>query len=212
MPIVMTPRDEELISVLTRKVRVITADQAGRCWWPHGRSPGSSARRLFSRLESQGWLHVVSVSARPELQLLAPITSWAVDDPPPDFGAVAHRLKSRWTEPLQRTIVAVATERAEKRFGGRGGPLTHPLQVSHDLHVTTLFLRLRSERPHAISQWIPEHEIARTRRHAKLPDAAIGKSPTQIRRIIEFGNGYDRHRVAAFHADCAERQVPYEIW
>lgn len=198
--------------MLTRKVRLLTTEQAARTWWAATRQPARNASVAFARLAARGWLQMYTLSARPELRLKEPVFTWKPGEPAPRFWAIAYRLQRRWKEPLQRTVMAVATELAAKHFGGRGGPLTHPLQASHDLHVTALFLKLRAERPHAVSQWIPEHALARFRRHAKLPDAAIGRSPDHLIRVIEFGNGYDRDRVAAFHADCAERELPYQLW
>jgi hypothetical protein len=34
----------------------------------------------------------------------------------------------------------------------------------------------------------------------------------QVAWVIEFGGGYDTHRVKEFHADCLQRSLPYQLW
>lgn len=198
--------------MLTRRVRMLTFEQAARTFWAETADPVGNARRAFAKLEVAGLVHCVEVNARPELSLERPVLAWAVGERDPDIGAVAYRLQKRWTLPIRRTAIAIATRVAARRFGGHGGPLARPLQAGHDLHVTTVYLKYRQERPRAAADWLSESRLAPFRRHRKIPDAAIGKAPDRPRLFIEFGNGYDARRVEAFHRDCAAEGCPYELW
>ena len=54
--------------------------------------------------------------------------------------------------------------------------------------------------------------MANLRVGEKRPDAFIVNVQGQVESVIEFGGDYDRSRVEAFHRDCAERNLPYELW
>lgn len=141
-----------------------------------------------------------------------PLSRWRPGTPPPHFGRLAHRLQSRWGEAIRSTNVCVATAKAVKVFGGHGGSLKHPAQASHDIHVSAVYLELLSRSPDDAATWLSEAKLAPFRRHQKLPDAALGDAPTELRLVLEFGNGYDADRLRDFHVDCQERSLPYEVW
>lgn len=206
------PRDREILSTLTHKVRLLTLDQVARTWWGTTRDPRANARRRLALLVVSGFIERVQVNARPELELERPLLTWTLTDPPPHFGKTAYRLQSRWKEPPQRTTLYIATRKAAKEFGGVGGRHLKPLQASHDLHVSTVYLHYRTTRPDEAAAWISEDKLAPFRRHQKLPDAVLGENATSLLLAVEFGGGYDADRLAAFHADCARRALPYEVW
>jgi hypothetical protein len=66
--------------------------------------------------------------------------------------------------------------------------------------------------PQWAAAWRGEDLLAHTRRGEKLPDAFIVTETDQVAWVVEFGGGYDAQRVEAFHLDCAERQLPYQLW
>lgn len=208
----MEVRDREILATLTHSVRVLTLHQAARTWWGGTAAPLANARRGLAKLVRVGLLAGSTALARPELPLAEPTATWTPGGEPPSFDAVAYQLHSRWSQALRPTRFFVATRTAANALGGYGGSLAHPLHLSHDLHVSTVFLRLRETQPHVASNWISERHLAQFRRHQKLPDAGLGCSPESLLAAIEFGNGYDAGRLRAFHADCAERSLAYQIW
>ena len=54
--------------------------------------------------------------------------------------------------------------------------------------------------------------MAHTRIGQKLPDSFIVDEREDVLSVIEFGGSYDAERVRAFHRDCDNRQLPYQIW
>lgn len=205
-------RDSEILSTLTQKVRLLSLDQVARTWWGGTKTPEANARRRMAQLTTRGFVERLRVNARPELPLDEPVATWAPGESPPNFGRIAYRLQTRWNEAPRPTLIYVATSKTAKEFGGVGGKHVKPLQASHDLHVSALYLRLLSIDQAEASAWLSEDTLAPFRRHEKLPDAVLADGPTKPRLVIEFGNGYDRNRVAAFHEDCSDRLLPYEIW
>ena len=155
---------------------------------------------------------MLSVRAHPELALAMPVWRWSPGDADPPFGCISYRLRVRWTEPVEPTTIYVASRKTALRFAGHGGRLPHPLQATHDLHVTGVFLRLRERSPEEAALWVPEEKFANKRRGQKLPDAEIQDSTGHTLRVIEFGGSYPPERVRKVHEDCARRELPYELW
>lgn len=210
----MTPREEEILVVLTQKVRFLSVAQLRR-WWPTGSSGARNAERALGGLIEAGYAVKRSVTASPELPLEAPVWRWRPGEAPPHFGAVAYQLQSRWSEPVRATPIVLATKRAVGRFGGFArGELHRPDQATHDLHTAAIYLKLRETDPEAAAAWVSEDRFARLRgrRHEKLPDAVLLDPRGRIREVVEFGGSYSKVRVRAFHQYCQEQGYPYQLW
>ena len=87
-----------------------------------------------------------------------------------------------------------------------------PSQATHDIHLGALYLKLMKDAPTIAAGWIGEEILAPTREHQKLPDAILHDREGRPRLVIEFGGAYPADRLQAFHEDCAERALPYELW
>ena len=153
------------------------------------------------------------VLARPLLPLLEPAFRWKPGKDAPLFGELSWTLQKRWTEPAREVTVYLATRRAAAIFGGRAdGKIKNPSQVTHDIHLRALYLKLVREAPTLAAGWIGEDILAPTREHQKLPDAILHDGEGRPRLVIEFGGSYPTERVRDFHEDCAARGLPYELW
>lgn len=207
----ITDREEQLLRALSRAVRVVRACQIGRLWNGPEAATESCEKRLLL-LAQAGYLEAFQVRAHPPLPLTEPIWCWNPGDAEPPFSVLSDRLRTRWREALKPTKIFTASKRTAHLYGGSGGRLSHPLQVNHDLHVAAIFLRLLRESPLEASGWISEDTLARTRRGQKLPDAEIYDPDGRLIKVIEFGGAYSADRCRMVHADCAERNLPYELW
>jgi hypothetical protein len=209
----MTTRERELVSALASKIRLLSFDEILRSWWPPSKSASTNARRRLSELVNVGLLVRERAYARPRLPLEQPIFRWKPGEEPPDFGKLAWSVKSRWTEPPRDVTVYLATRRAAAIFGGRAdGKIKNPSQATHDIHLGALYLKLMKDSPTIAAGWIGEEILAPTREHQKLPDAILHDREGRPRLVIEFGGAYPADRLQAFHEDCAERALPYELW
>jgi hypothetical protein len=198
---------EELVRMLCGPVRVITPEQISRTW------PGSTdvlGRRL-GRLENVGLIYQHRVLAHPELPLSNPLISWSPGQDGPRFERVAYALQARWRGSIRRQTVYCASQSAIRLYGGKSGRRSrlHALQVTHDLHVTAIFLRLLSESPSLAECWISE-DLLVPAHNGKLPDAVIRTTAGDI--FIEFGGAYRADRIRKLHFHCAALRIPYELW
>lgn len=201
-------RDEELLFSLTGRFRLITTQLAARLW---GSSEAYTRRRL-GRLEAAGLLATARVLAHPLLDLDAPLARWRPGDSEPDLGQTSYRLKARWTEHHRLTTVHLPTKRAAHLFGGSGGRFDYPLQATHDLHVTALYVRLAVESPELAAHWRGEETLRLNRKRGKICDALIVDDREKPALAVEFGGSYRVDRVRAFHRVMKHRRLSYEIW
>jgi hypothetical protein len=174
-------------------------------------------------------LRIEHAPAHPELQLQAPIVSWDLGGPSPDFAAISYRLQSRWRNHPVLTTCISASSVAVDRFGGYGGRPPRAVERTHDIHMAQLFLHYRDRHPDLVKDWVFEEQVKAERKRAarsnrlgrslpfyesnaneKLPDAFLrSQSGT---KVIEFGGAYDKDKLTAFHGYCKEYSFSYEIW
>ena len=212
---VLAGGDDVLIRMLTRHVRVVTAAQLARHLWSESGDEEAvvkaSGRRLRMLIRA-GLVISTHVRAHRELDLHAPVWSWAPGDLEPPFGRLEYRLRTRWVDAPRMTTVYMASARSGRRYAGHGGRLPHPLQATHDIHVSAIFLKLRREKPDEAGGWVSETTLSSLRRGEKLPDAEIQDAFGRTLKVIEFGGAYSADRCRKVHADCVRRNVPYELW
>ncbi len=210
----LQPRDNEILSALTLKVRLFSLDQMADAWWTATRSGRDNARKRMSALVRLGLLVRVHPLARPLSDLHAPLVRWAPKEKAPDFTALAWLLESRNNTAPCRTTCYIASRRAASLFGGAAqGELKHDYQATHDLGLAAVYLHFRRHLPERESKWIGEDLLRPHYRRKKLPDAVLAVAPSAAPElVIEFGGAYDRRRLDAFHRDCANKQLAYEIW
>lgn len=208
----LTDRDMEILELLTKRVRVLSLEQVAREWWARQARASENASRRLSTLEQGGLIHRFSGFAHPELPLEKPVATWSPGSPSPDFGNLSYRLRTRWTDPLRMTQAFIGTKLAAGQFGGNGGRVPRPSELSHDLHLAGVFFKLRRSDPAKSRTWLSEaSQYAKGGgRDERLPDAVVGKG--RHRTAIEFGGAYSKAKLIEFHEHCAASDLPYEIW
>lgn len=202
---------EQIPFVLSRHVRVMIFAQLRRAY---PETSQESLRRSLNRLGARGLILSHQVLAHPEIPLSGPVVSWHPGLPAPSFEKVAYSLQVRWRESIRRQTVYTASPAAIRIYGGpsaraRSRALKNTLQVTHDLHVSTVFLTVRERRSDWRTTWISEDLLPPVRR-GKLPDAIIRTGSGDL--FIEFGGAYRADRVKRVHCHCAQAGLPYELW
>lgn len=215
MAIVLTDLDERILWTLTRKIRLVTLDQAARTWWSSSPRPLAAAKSRLRRLSSDGLVRLVSVMAHPEIKLVAPVFSWAPGDKDPPFGRIAYQLQVRWRRPLVATPIVIATKEALRRFGGYiGDRLPRPAEVSHDVNLSSVYLQLLADDPARARFWVSEHQLYAEGggRNERLPDAILrsARNRPDGNLIIEFGGAYTKSKLQQFHSEFSAFR--YEVW
>jgi hypothetical protein len=151
------------------------------------------------------------VLVHPELPLSGPIIAWRPGLSDPDFSKVAYKLQSRWTEPLTAETIVVIENKATAAFGGYPAPALRTDEITHDLHLASVYLAYRKKMPDLAAHWVGERVIRKTRPvyGGPVPDAMIRAASIQL---VEFGGAYSKERVRKFHAFCVAKALPYELW
>lgn len=208
----LTDRDTEILSVLTRRVRVLSDAQIAREWWTGASDPIAAARKSLRRLVNAGLLAHGTGMVHPILPLDAAICIWSPEQPPPDAEKVSYRLKSRWTGVPVASRWFSASDSAASLMGGFGGRVPRPSELTHDIHMAELFLKLQRSEPQTAQTWASESELYSVGlgRNQRLPDAMVRDAVGW--RVIEFGGQYAPPKLRDFHDFCQARSLRYEIW
>jgi hypothetical protein len=209
-----TPGFELLRETLGSKARVATRDQAIRVLAKGGVASRRVAKRVLHALVGRGLVRFEEVPARPLLRLEYPLVTWRPGLPAPAFGPLAWTLEKRWQEPLRPTRVYFAGPAAVRAYGGcMKGRLSNIAQVSHDLHVTEVYLGFLEREPEIAAAWVSEDELGESRKKfEKQPDAVLYDRDGKPRVAVEFGGLYGVDKLQAFHTDMERRALPYELW
>ena len=209
----MTPRDEEIVTLLCFAVRFFALEQVARTWWSDQPREIRRARKRMLTLARNGWVRPLTILARPLLKLESPIFEWRPGSLDPEVPCVSRKLQSRWKQPARDVEIFLATPRATAVMGGGApGSVTNLCQTTHDLHVAEVFLFYRENRPQLASLWVGEDSIIQRSEHEKRPDAVLLNGSREILRVVEFGGAYKPGRVQAFHDFCLKRNLSYELW
>lgn len=208
MPI--TDRDRQILHVLTRQLRVGTAEQFATLWADG--SPKSVQRRLavLVRWELLATAEVVLL----RIPVTEPLVSVECGGPAPQFGPLAWLLQKRWERGVrQRVTIYWASALTVRLFGGVGGRLRQPFQLAHDLLVSDVYVLQVQQEPTTAQHWLGE-DFARQQQFAvgKVPDAFLLNPYGDIERVIEIGGQYSANRLRALHRHCDRHGWSYEIW
>jgi hypothetical protein len=178
----------------------------------HGVRNEEVVRRILRQLVADRHLQCVEALAKPLLELREPLYRFP-DDGEPDDAAHAWILERRWAVPLQPSRIYFATPRCQRILGGvLKSDLTTQSQLSHDLHVASIWLAFAETAPALARAWVHEDELEGSYEKGEpRPDAIIfdGGRPALA---VEFGGGYSAHKLAEQRRGCARRKLPYELW
>ena len=207
----LTDRDEAILETLTHRVRMLSAEQVARTWFGNSADPVRLARSRLRQLQEAGYLDRLDALARPELELEEPLFRWEPGEAEPDFAALSRRCSGRWSQPVERTSLYVASSRAGVLYGGSGGRSPRLSEVSHDLSLAGLYLRHFRPNGHRV-EWTSEASLIRMGYgdQSRVPDALVTENGSS--RAIELGGTYSSAKLEDFHAFCTEEALAYELW
>ena len=205
-------RDETIHAILMAKVRVLSLQQIATRFFG---SDFSNAKRTLNRLLDKRILVEHKIVARILPPSIEPMYAWEPGLAEPRYEHLSRHLKRRWLHlPTKRVATYMAAIRYSTIVGRRTKErLTHPLQVSHDLGLASVFLHFYENHHEVAQRWIGEDFMARYSSRVKsVPDAVILSEAQTPARAIEFGGLYSAKRLKKFHAYCFARELPYEVW
>ena len=209
----MTQREEEILAAITNCVRAMTVDQIARTWWTSTDWGRSRAKSAMQSLASEGWLQMQQALTRPVSELVAPLVAWQQHDRDPDFLTLSRFLNRRSKAAARLTEIVFATDKGTTLFGRGSVPKITLTQMTHDLHVTEIFLNYRR---HGLStdRWIGEDNLPFSWPVQQRPDAVLRSVAGSIYRAVEYGGDYSPERLLELHCAFASspNRLAYEIW
>lgn len=202
------------MDALLRRVRVLAVLQIEQLC--RIRSFSQTPRQAIRKLKRLGLVESFRFESI-VLDLKKPLAIWTVrDEAPSDFSKIAWRAKSRFLNAnSQEYEILLATETAERIFGGVGGSLRQPNQIMHDLGTTSVYVSRQRGEFEMTPAWIGEDVLRRSWRQLeirKVPDAAMIENDKLV-NVIEFaGRDYGKAYLEKFHSYWQRRATSYEIW
>ena len=208
----LSSRDQEILRILVRRVRLLSIDQVARHWWSDTADPISNATRRLRQLAEANLIEMVSLLAGPELDVAEPLAAWQPGLPPPNFDALSYALIKRRSAPVAATTCIVAAPATVRHFRGRAGRFPRAAEVTHDLHLARVYLLMQQALPTRARSWLHEDLFPAERLVAgqKRPDALVtdGNHQTAIESAGEYGPG----KLRDFHTYCDDLNLAYELW
>jgi hypothetical protein len=202
----------DVLRVLTQRVRVLAVDQVARHWFGGEQRARARSRRLCRDLERRGLVEVREMVAHEPLRLSAPLVRWEPGLPLPEWSPVVTQLRRRWTGRPGRVTVLHATRAAAALCSGFGGRGSRRPEVSHDLSLSELFLRLRCSHPELAATWISEAALLAGGwgRRCPVPDATI--TPACGTVFLEMGGSYKIDKLQCVLTFCLAHNLSLEVW
>jgi hypothetical protein len=206
----LTPRDLDIAVTLARRVRLMTLDDLVRVWWADSYSYQTAWHRL-RELARGDWVQLGRLNLR-TVPATDPLFVWSPGQPDPDAEVVSHLARSRWSGAAVPSAVVIAGRRAANVYGSTAGRLPAVNHRDHDAHLGAVYAAYRERRPNEAADWVGEDARPKAGFRVKDPDALLVDATGRTYRVVECAGGYTPDQVQAFHAHCADRELPYEFW
>lgn len=212
MPVTLTDRDDEILGILARKVRVLSVEGHMVSLWFPGRYGRQTALARMRLLGADDCVTVHKVVIPGPIWPEKPLGYWHVGDATPNFGRLAWRAKKRSGTPKRQTIVT-ATAKTKSMFGGVSG--VRPIrtrEIAHDAIVTSIYLT--HFHPDPKHRWISEDELVATHGYGNhglnVPDALIvdGHNSTALECI----GSYSAAKLGRIHEQYSATGQAYALW
>ncbi len=207
----MKAHERQIIRVLAESVRAMTTDQISTHWWTDTRWGRSRAKACLKALEASGWIHLQKALVRQIHRPMAPLIEWQPGDAEPALADIARALHQRAISDARFVTVAYAAKRAVAFFGSGPAPSIKLTQLTHDLNVTELYLRVFRCGDDGM-QWRSEDRLPMDWPMRERPDAVLVDDAGQTVLAIEYGGDYPVSRLHELHTGFAKANLSYQLW
>lgn len=207
----MISREKEILRVLANDVRMLSADQVARTWWTDTRWGSCRCKESLWDLAVRKWISMQPVLARPIHLLVTPLLTWQAGQPLPQFELLARQLHKRAKSQPAVITVVYATSKTVSLFGKGKKPSIKIAQMTHDLHVSEIFLHLRASGRYS-ARWLSEDQLPKAWPLDIRPDAVLLDDVGKPATAIEYGGDYSVQRLKELHAGFDSIGLGYELW
>ena len=207
----MNLKERQIVSALAESVRVMTVEQISATWWTNTRWGKSRAKACLQELVDEGWIHLQRALVRKVHQPLRPLVAWDPGDSQPEFEELARVLHRRAMSDAKFATVAYAAKRAVLFFGSGPAPSVKLTQLTHDLNVSEIYLRVFRCRDDG-TRWLSEDRLPSDWPMRERPDAVLVGESGKTLRAIEYGGDYPVSRLQELHTAFAKADLGYQLW
>lgn len=208
----MNKNERQIVCSLAESVRAMTLEQIAATWWSSTRWGKSRAKVSLEALVSDGWIHFQRALVRKIHQPLGPLVAWEPGDAQPELEELARVLHRRAVSTDAKfTTVAYAAKRAVLLFGSGPAPSVKLTQLTHDLNVSEVYLRVFRSRDDG-TRWLSEDRLPSDWPMRERPDAVLVDESGKTLRAIEYGGDYPVSRLQELHTAFANTNLGYELW
>lgn len=207
----MKENEKQIVCALAESVRAMTLEQIAATWWTSTRWGKSRAKASLQALVDSGWLHLQRALVRKIHQPLGPLVAWEPGDAQPEFDELARALHRRALSDAKFATVAYAAKRAVLFFGSGPAPSVKLTQLTHDLNVSELYLRVFRSRDDG-TRWLSEDRLPSDWPMRERPDAVLVDESGKTLRAIEYGGDYPVSRLQELHTAFANANLGYQLW
>ena len=109
------------------------------------------------------------------------------------------------------TSFVFASPRSIVLFGQGHAPSVKLTQMTHDLHVSEVYLHYRVNGLSS-RHWTSEDRLPRDWPLRERPDATLMDEEGHPYRAVEYGGNYPPTRLAELHEGLSSIELAYEIW
>ena len=107
--------------------------------------------------------------------------------------------------------IAYAAKRAVRFFGSGPAPSVKLTQLTHDLNVSEIYLRVFQSRDDG-TRWLSEDRLPRDWPMRERPDAVLADESGKTLLAIEYGGDYPVSRLQELHTSFAKADLGYQLW
>lgn len=207
----MKDHERQIVSALAESVRAMTLHQISTHWWTDTRWGRSRAKAALQALVDSGWLHLQKVLVRQIHLPKAPLIDWKPGDAPPALAEIARALHRRAISDAKFATVAYAAKRAVTFFGTGPAPSIKLTQLTHDLNVSEVYLRVFRFREDG-TRWLSEDRLPIEWPMRERPDAVLVDDAGKTVLAIEYGGDYPVSRLRELHSGFAMANLGYQLW
>ena len=207
----MKENEKQIVCALAESVRAMTLEQIAATWWTSTRWGKSRAKASLQALVDRGWIHLQRALVRKIHQPLGPLVAWKPGDAQPEFDELARVLHRRAMSDAKFATVAYAAKRAVLFFGSGRAPSVKLTQLTHDLNVSELYLRVFRSRDDG-TRWLSEDRLPSDWPMRERPDAVLLDESGKTLGAIEYGGDYPVSRLQELHTAFANANLGYQLW
>lgn len=207
----MKAHHREIVSTLAESVRAMTLEQISTQWWTNTRWGKSRAKKSLQALEGSGWIHLQKALFRKIHPPKVPLIEWGPGDAQPALADIARALHRRAVSDAKFATVAYAARRAVVLFGSGPAPSIKLTQLTHDLNVSEVYLRVFRFREDG-TRWVSEDRLPGDWPMRERPDAVLVDAAGKTVQAIEYGGDYPVSRLQELHVGFAKANLGYQLW